>query len=238
MAATCGLVHLSIDLVFSGTGGGGHVEDDPTDPVTVYGKTMVAAEQLILAGRSRGLHPANFAADGRQLQRPCRGDRLDSIAVQEDRAGHAVLRRSPHADVHRLPERGLRRRCWPAILAGLYHAGGPRRLSLYEIAQSRSIASAATIRIADRLPADRSGADPAASRQRLWIPASWRRHWATSRSIPGRSTNAGRRRIASGITIAAARPARQNCSRRFCTATRGKGRVCFYSIRIRQCVIA
>src|SRR5437868_5675276 len=38
-------VHLSIDLVFSGTGDGGHVESDPTDPVTVYGKTMVAAEE-------------------------------------------------------------------------------------------------------------------------------------------------------------------------------------------------
>ncbi len=40
-------VHLSIDLVFSGTGSGGHVECDPTDPVTVYGKTMVAAEEMI-----------------------------------------------------------------------------------------------------------------------------------------------------------------------------------------------
>ena len=41
------IVHLSIDLVFSGTGDGQHVEEDPTDPVTVYGKTMVHAEQLI-----------------------------------------------------------------------------------------------------------------------------------------------------------------------------------------------
>src|SRR6185295_2950564 len=38
------LVHLSIDLVFSGTGAGGHVEGDPTDPVTVYGQTMVEGE--------------------------------------------------------------------------------------------------------------------------------------------------------------------------------------------------
>src|SRR6266566_4496385 len=38
------LVHLSIDLVFSGVGSGGHVEEDKTDPVTVYGKSMVAAE--------------------------------------------------------------------------------------------------------------------------------------------------------------------------------------------------
>ena len=56
------LVHLSIDLVYSGERAGssptpsgledqparcGYLESDPTDPVTVYGKTMVAAEQLI-----------------------------------------------------------------------------------------------------------------------------------------------------------------------------------------------
>ncbi len=41
------LVHLSIDLVFSGTRGGNHVETDATDPVTVYGKTMMAGEAII-----------------------------------------------------------------------------------------------------------------------------------------------------------------------------------------------
>ena len=45
------LVHLSIDLVFSGRGDGLHVEEDATDPVTVYGKTMVEAERLILDRR-------------------------------------------------------------------------------------------------------------------------------------------------------------------------------------------
>ena len=44
------LVHLSCDLVFSGADGrGGYVETDPTDPVTVYGQTMVAGEEAILA---------------------------------------------------------------------------------------------------------------------------------------------------------------------------------------------
>src|SRR5687768_6862743 len=43
------LVHLSIDLVYSGTASGHHAEDDPTDPVTVYGKTMAESEQIILA---------------------------------------------------------------------------------------------------------------------------------------------------------------------------------------------
>src|SRR5262249_12223005 len=42
------LVHLSSDLVFSGASGrGNHVESDPTDPVTVYGKTMLQAEEII-----------------------------------------------------------------------------------------------------------------------------------------------------------------------------------------------
>ena len=37
----CRLVHLSSDLVFSGKGVGNYHETDPTDPVTIYGKTMV-----------------------------------------------------------------------------------------------------------------------------------------------------------------------------------------------------
>src|SRR5436190_20562231 len=46
------LVHLSVDLVFSGHGAGNHVETDPTDPVTVYGKTMAIAEEMLLSRRS------------------------------------------------------------------------------------------------------------------------------------------------------------------------------------------
>jgi dTDP-4-dehydrorhamnose reductase len=44
----CRLVHLSSDLVFSGCGSGNYIETDPVDPVTVYGKTMVQAEELLL----------------------------------------------------------------------------------------------------------------------------------------------------------------------------------------------
>jgi dTDP-4-dehydrorhamnose reductase len=46
------LVHLSIDLVFSGTADGDYVETDPVDPVTVYGRTMVQAESLLLDRRA------------------------------------------------------------------------------------------------------------------------------------------------------------------------------------------
>ena len=45
----CRLVHLSSDLVFSGKGTGNYVECQPTDPVTIYGKTMVEAEELLTA---------------------------------------------------------------------------------------------------------------------------------------------------------------------------------------------
>src|SRR5687768_8479828 len=45
------LVHLSIDLVYSGTAQGNHFETDPADPVTIYGKTMAQAEQILLQAR-------------------------------------------------------------------------------------------------------------------------------------------------------------------------------------------
>src|SRR5262245_23790419 len=38
--STTRLAHLSVDLVFSGSGEGWHVEEDAVDPVTMYGKTM------------------------------------------------------------------------------------------------------------------------------------------------------------------------------------------------------
>src|SRR5262249_23327618 len=42
------LVHLSSDLVYSGARDGNYVETDAVDPVTVYGKTMAQAEDLLM----------------------------------------------------------------------------------------------------------------------------------------------------------------------------------------------
>src|SRR6056297_1274098 len=42
------MVHLSTDLVFAGRPGGGYTEQDVPDPVTMYGKTMVAGEAEVL----------------------------------------------------------------------------------------------------------------------------------------------------------------------------------------------
>jgi dTDP-4-dehydrorhamnose reductase len=128
------LVHLSIDLVFSGTGGGNHVEEDPTDPVTVYGQTMVAAEQLILeqlAGACilRISLPMGVSFNGH-------AGAIDWIQSRFKKSKPATLyidevRTPTYTDcLNRLCERVL-----AGDLQGIYHAGGPRPLSLYNIAQ-------------------------------------------------------------------------------------------------------
>ena len=127
-------VHLSIDLVFSGTQGGSHVEDDPTDPVTVYGQTMVAAEQLLLqqlpeACTLRISLPMGISFNGH-------AGAIDWIQSRFKKSKPATL----YFDEVRTPTYTdcLNRLCEQVLagnLAGLYHAGGPVPLSLYQIAQ-------------------------------------------------------------------------------------------------------
>ena len=128
------LVHLSIDLVFSGTGTGGHVEDDPTDPVTVYGKTMVEAERLIAQRKREACVlrislPMGASFNGH-------AGAIDWIQSRFQKSLPATL----YYDEVRTPTYCdcLNRLCETVLsgdLAGLYHSGGPRRLSLYQIAQ-------------------------------------------------------------------------------------------------------
>jgi dTDP-4-dehydrorhamnose reductase len=127
-------VHLSIDLVFSGTGEGNHVEEDPTDPVTVYGKTMVAAERLIAealrdACTLRISLPMGVSFNGH-------AGAIDWIQSRFKKSKPATL----YVDEVRSPTYTdcLNRLCEDVLsrpLAGLFHAGGPRPLSLYHIAQ-------------------------------------------------------------------------------------------------------
>lgn len=129
------LVHLSIDLVYSGTRGGGHVEDDPTDPVTVYGKTMVEAEEVITASRAEACIlrislPMGVSFNGH-------AGAIDWIQSRFKQSKPATLyfdevRTPTYTDcLNRVLEDVLSRR----KLRGLYHAGGSRQLSLFEIAQ-------------------------------------------------------------------------------------------------------
>jgi len=150
------LVHLSIDLVFSGnrsdhnekgdaalfpkraaspfSGSPQYVESDPTDPVTVYGKTMVAAEQLIAdwmpeACTLRISLPMGISFNGH-------AGAIDWIQSRFKKGRPATLyfdevRTPAYTDcLNRLYERVL-----ASDVAGLYHAGGPLALSLYQIAQ-------------------------------------------------------------------------------------------------------
>ncbi|WP_152097899.1 SDR family oxidoreductase [Lacipirellula parvula] len=128
------LVHASIDLVFAGRDGGSYVEGDPTDPVTVYGKTMVAAEQVLFdwlpqACTVRISLPMGVSFNGH-------AGAIDWIQSRFKKGRPATLyfdevRTPTYTDcLNRLFERLL-----ASDLAGLYHAGGPTRLSLYEIAQ-------------------------------------------------------------------------------------------------------
>jgi dTDP-4-dehydrorhamnose reductase len=129
------LVHLSIDLVYSGIRGGGHAEVDRTDPVTVYGKTMAEAERLILERR-----PGSLIL---RISLPM-GVSFNGHAGAIDWIQHRFKQQKPatlYYDEIRTP---TYTDCLNQLLAqllarpdlhGLYHAGGIRRLSLYQIAQ-------------------------------------------------------------------------------------------------------
>ena len=161
------LVHLSIDLVYSGADApiaAGYVETDPTDPVTVYGKTMVSAEQLLAdwmpeACMLRISLPMGVSFNGH-------AGAIDWIQSRFKKGRPATLyfdevRTPAYTDcLNRLYERVL-----ASDLGGVYHAGGPRALSLYQIAQVINRVGGYDPKSADGLPADRSWADSAAGRQ-------------------------------------------------------------------------
>ncbi|MCA9154289.1 MAG: sugar nucleotide-binding protein [Planctomycetales bacterium] len=128
------LIHLSIDLVFSGDKGGDYLEEDPTDPVTVYGKTMVLGEQMLLTDLPESCIlrislPMGISFNGH-------AGAIDWIQSRFKKNKPATLyfdevRTPAYTDcLNRLYATLLKNR-----LRGLFHAGGPVRLSLYEIAQ-------------------------------------------------------------------------------------------------------
>jgi len=128
------LVFLSIDLVFSGTKGGGYTELDIPDPVTVYGRTMAQAEQMVLKRRPdasvlRISLPMGVSFNGH-------AGAIDWIGYRFKRGLPATL----YFDEVRTPTyvKDLSNVCETFLgnsISGVFHAGGPRRVSLYEIAQ-------------------------------------------------------------------------------------------------------
>ena len=129
------LVHLSCDLVFSGDDGrGGYVETDATDPVTVYGRTMAAGEQAILAADPtacilRISLPMGVSFSGH-------AGAIDWITSRFKKSRPATL----YFDEIRTPTyTDCLNRLYETMLShehsGIFHAGARRRLSLYQIAQ-------------------------------------------------------------------------------------------------------
>jgi dTDP-4-dehydrorhamnose reductase len=128
------LVHLSIDLVYSGTSGRVYVETDPTDPVTIYGQTMAEAEEIILAEMPaatilRISLPMGVSFNGH-------AGAIDWIQSRFKKHKPATL----YFDEVRTPTytdclNPLLAQVLARDLPGLFHAGGARRLSLFEIAQ-------------------------------------------------------------------------------------------------------
>jgi dTDP-4-dehydrorhamnose reductase len=128
------LVHLSSDLVFSGKGGGNYVEPDPTDPVTIYGKSMVQGEVVIRdndpsAAILRISLPMGPSFNGH-------AGAIDWILSRFRRGQPATLyfdevRSCTYTeDLNPVFERFLL-----GSENGLFHLGGPRAVTLYQIGQ-------------------------------------------------------------------------------------------------------
>jgi dTDP-4-dehydrorhamnose reductase len=127
------LVALSTDLVFDG--GRAHVsESDPAHPLSVYGRTKLEGEQAVLAGWSRAAVVRVALVHGRG-----HGPRATS-SESVLRALHAGRSITLYTDEYRTPVDP--ESVADAVLRilerdghGLYHLGGPARLSRFELGQ-------------------------------------------------------------------------------------------------------
>jgi dTDP-4-dehydrorhamnose reductase len=132
--STARLVALSSDLVFSGSGAGNHVETDAIDPVTVYGKTMGEAEQRLQAAYPAAAVLRISLPMGPSFNR--HAGAIDWISSRFRKERPATLyfdevRSATYTDdLNRVFEWFL-----ASDAAGLFHAGGPRPVTLYEIGQ-------------------------------------------------------------------------------------------------------
>jgi len=128
------LVHLSSDLVFSGRGTGDHVESDPVDPVTVYGKSMVQAEEIFTRQAPRAAQLRIALPMGPSFNR--HAGAIDWIQARFRASRPATLyfdevRSCTYCDdLNAVFEEFL-----AGSAAGLFHCGSPRPMTLYRIAQ-------------------------------------------------------------------------------------------------------
>ncbi|WP_419194236.1 SDR family oxidoreductase [Novipirellula herctigrandis] len=128
------IIQLSVDLVFGGRDGGDYDEVDLPDPVTVYGAKMVEAEQLVLGQRPDACVLRISLPMGISFN--AHAGAIDWIASRFKKDKPATL----FFDEVRTPTytdcmNQLFAKLLENPINGLYHAGGPRKLSLFEIGQ-------------------------------------------------------------------------------------------------------
>ena len=128
------MIHLSTDLVFPGKSEGLYTEEDAVSPVTMYGKTMAIAEEIIMLRYSssaifRISLPMGISVNGH-------AGAIDWILSRFKKNNPATLYfdevRSPFycEDFNKVMELALGNK-----IRGIYHLGSHRHLSLYQIGQ-------------------------------------------------------------------------------------------------------
>ena len=130
------LIHISTDYVFDGKKPEPYVEDDPTSPVNVYGRSKLAGELAIAATgadyitlRTSWVHSAlhaNFAAKILEA-----AAKLEELRAVDDQSGCPTSARLIAEVIARIIEQGAAGRPLPA---GLYHLTTEGEASRYEYA--------------------------------------------------------------------------------------------------------
>lgn len=128
------VVHFSTDYVFDGEKTGEYVEDDPANPVTVYGKSKLIGEKNLESGTDKyfifriswlyGPHGNNFVHTMLRLFRE-----RDELNVVNDQFGSPTYTGEIAEFISRLIKENSN--CF-----GLYHFSGEGRISWYDFARS------------------------------------------------------------------------------------------------------
>lgn len=130
LAGEAVFVFFSSDLVFDGRKGG-YREEDPPNPLNVYGETKAAAEQVVRAhprhlivrtSLNGGRSPTGDRGFNEQLRRAWAAGETTSLFVDEYRCPIAATETA--------------RRVWQLILrgaSGTFHVAGGERLSRWEL---------------------------------------------------------------------------------------------------------
>lgn len=132
-AHTTTLVHLSTDYVFDGKKRTPYTEDDPVNPLNVYGKTKAAGEQIVLSKGRRGyvVRTAWLYAKthGKNFYRSIlsKGKAGKPIQIVNDQIGSPTTTDELSLFLMNLIEHS------PPY--GIYHCSGKQALSWYAFAQ-------------------------------------------------------------------------------------------------------